>query len=348
MTPHKSFSIHKSSLPAILLCGHGSRDPKAVEEFCQLAESLRSCLPERVVRHAFLEFARPVISETLDALAKEGHREIYALPGMLNAAGHAKNDLPGVLNGWAHRHAGESFVRYGRELDIGLKMLRASAERIESALAGKEETIRRDESLLLVVGRGSSDPDANANVAKLTRMLWEGMGFGWGQPAYSGVTFPLVPPALEHAVRLGYRRVVLFPWFLFSGVLIERIYTQMEECAARHRDVEFVKAGYLGTHPLVIETFLERISEIEAGVPAMNCQLCKYREQFVGFEDEVGLRQESHHHHVEGIGTGASNPHSHGHHHPYPGRNHPLGPLGQSQKRAHGQSQKHNEKSFAK
>ena len=34
------------------------------------------------------------------------------------------------------------------------------------------------------------------NVAKVMRMLWEGFGFGWGETAYSGVTFPLVQPGL--------------------------------------------------------------------------------------------------------------------------------------------------------
>ncbi len=60
-----------------------------------------------------------------------------------------------------------------------------------------------EETLLVVVGRGASDPDANSNVAKVMRMLWEGFGFGWGETAYSGVTFPLVAPALEHAAKLG-------------------------------------------------------------------------------------------------------------------------------------------------
>ena len=71
-----------------------------------------------------------------------------------------------------------------------------------------------------MVGRGASDPDANSNVAKVTRMLWEGFGFGWAETAYSGVTFPLVEPALEKAARLGFRRIVVFPYFLFTGILV--------------------------------------------------------------------------------------------------------------------------------
>ena len=104
------------------------------------------------------------------------------------------------------------------------------------------------ETLLVVVGRGASDPDANSNVAKVTRMLWEGFGFGWAETAYSGVTFPLVEPALEHAARLGYRRIVVFPYFLFTGILVQRIYDATDAVARRHPGIEFVKAPYLNDH----------------------------------------------------------------------------------------------------
>ena len=158
-------------------------------------------------------------------------------------------------------------------------------------------------------------------------MLWEGIGFGWGEVCYSGVTFPLVAPGLEHAVRLGYRRIVVFPYFLFTGVLVKRIYAITDQIAEQFPDIEFLKAGYLNDHPKVIDTFEARIHGIGTGDNAMNCQLCIYREQVVGFEALQGLPQMSHHHHVEGIGTGEGEAHVHGHgHHPYPHADHPLGP----------------------
>jgi sirohydrochlorin cobaltochelatase len=201
--------------------------------------------------------------------------------------------------------------------------------------------------MLLTVGRGASDPDANSNVAKVSRMLWEGLGFGWGETAYSGVTFPLVQPGLEHAVKLGYRRIIVFPYFLFTGVLVNRICDHTDMVAAKYPDIQFIKAPYLNDHPQVLETFADRVDEILNGANLMNCQMCKYREQVLGFEAEVGLPQESHHHHVEGIGTGDAHDHSHGHshgpahdhqdhdhhhghdhghHHPYPHADHPHGP----------------------
>jgi len=157
----------------------------------------------------------------------------------------------------------------------------------------------------VVIGRGASDPDANANVAKVARLLWEGMGFGWCEVGYSGVTFPLVEPCLEHVARLGYRRVVVVPWFLFSGVLIDRIYGFTDRVAAAHPGIAFVKAGYLGDHPKVLETFAERATELLGEVPPPNCAMCKYRTQVLGFEPEVGAVQQSHHHHVEGQGAQA-------------------------------------------
>ena len=300
----------------VMLCGHGSRDTEAIREFEALATGLARRLPQYTVAHGFLEFARPIIREGLDALREAGAKRILAVPGMLFAAAHAKNDIPSVLNRYIAEHPGVS-VDYGRELAVDLKLLRAARDRIEAAEAQANATgapIDRADTCLVVVGRGASDPDANANVAKVMRMLWEGMGFGWAELCYSGVTFPLTETAFDRVTKLGFRGVIVFPYFLFTGVLVKRIYRHADEAAARHDEVEFVKAGHLNDHPLVFDTFIDRLDEILDGENLMNCRLCKYREQVIGFEDAVGAPQMSHHHHVEGVGTDADH-HHHGHHH---------------------------------
>ena len=296
-------SLQLPEATGVMLCGHGSRNQLAVGEFAVLAERLRAQLPGVPVEYGYLEFADPVIHHGLDRLREQGVRHVLAVPGMLFAAGHAKNDIPSVLNTYAARHPGFE-ITYGRELGVDTRLLRAAGDRIAEALAAAPGQVDRHDTLLLVVGRGASDPDANSNVAKVMRMLWEGMGFGWGEVAYSGVTFPLVAPALDHAVRLGYRRIVVFPYFLFTGVLVKRIYAAADEAQQRHPEVDILNAPYLNDHPLVVETFLDRIREMLVGENLMNCAMCKYREQVLGFEAEIGLAQESHHHHVEGIGGG--------------------------------------------
>ena len=353
----------------VLICGHGSRNRQAVGEFAQLAEGLREQLPGVPVEYGYLEFARPILRDGLERLQAQGVKRVLAVPGMLFAAGHAKNDIPSVLNTFS----AETGLRidYGRELGVDLSMIQAAGARIREAIeasdvaaAARGETpVPLSDTLLVVVGRGSSDPDANSNVSKVARMLVEGFGFGWGETVYSGVTFPLVEPGLRHAVKLGFRRIVVFPYFLFSGVLVSRIRQHTQLVAADHPELEFVDANYLGHHPLVIKTFLERVQEVVRGETQMNCSLCKYRAQVLGFETEVGAPQQSHHHHVEVLVeactlcehecTGACQPdgipiplghahshthdhshdHSHGHSHdhghthaPYPHADHPLGP----------------------
>jgi sirohydrochlorin cobaltochelatase len=329
-----------------MICGHGSRSGAAVEEFHAVSRHLRKRLPDCDVESGFLEFARPVIRDGLEALKARGARRIVCLPGMLFAAGHVKNDLPWEINAFAAENP-EIALTFGRELAIDSKLLRASAARIAAAEAACERQVERKQTLLMVVGRGTNDPDANANISKVARMLWEGMRFGWTEVCYSGVAYPLVAEGLRHAVRLGYRRIIVFPYFLFTGILVERIYAHADACRAAHPEIEIVKADYLNDHPLVIDTFVARLGEVQNGANLMNCLLCKYREQVLGYEADQGAPQVGHHFHVRGIDTDAdhSHAHEHGHHHHEDGHDygghphahhhspqppHPLAPLAPS------------------
>ncbi len=341
----------------VLICGHGSRSDEAVKEFSSAARQIAQYLPDDwVLEYGYLEFANPVIRDGLDSLRTQGCTKILAVPGMLFAAMHVKNDIPSVLNSYARKHSMP--ILFGKELGVDPRLLEASADRINSVLATPQpdlDPVPLAETCLVVIGRGASDPDANSNVSKVARLLWEGMGFGWCEVGYSGVTFPLVEPGLEHAAKLGYKRVVVFPYFLFGGILIDRIYGFTDLVAQRHPHIQFIKAPYLNDHPKVLELFAQRAQETITGDTAMNCSMCKYRTKVIGFEDEVGMVQESHHHHVEGQGasapgsnvascslcddfcTGAcrlnhhenhhqhDHDHSHHHHH-YPHSDHPLGP----------------------
>lgn len=304
-----------SETPAILFVGHGSRDVDAVNEFYQLAEHFQNRFPNHLIETGFLEFARPMISEGIEKLVAKGAKHIYAIPGMLMAGGHAKNDIPSELNALQAQYGVK--IEYGAELGVNPKMIQAASARIlqaeETLKARVGETYDRKDTLLIVVGRGASDADANSNICKITRFLEEGMGFGWATTAYSGVTTPLLPDCFSRAHGLGFKQVIVFPYFLFTGRLIKKIYQWVDDYAQANPDIFVEKAPYLNDHEKVIDTFVEKLEEIEVGNPNMNCQLCQYRVQIVGAEHKVGAVQESHHHHVQGIGTDAD--HHHGHHH---------------------------------
>jgi len=300
--------------PALLVVGHGSRDVEAVEEFHKMAAKLKVLNPDRICEVGFLEFASPLIEDGVKALIDQGAKNITAIPGMLMAAGHAKNDIPSELNTLQQKYTGVNIL-YGVDLGVNPKMLRAAAIRIEEAESQFGDQYEREQTLLVVVGRGASDADANSNISKICRMLEEGMGFGWAITCYSGVTTPLVADALAVSYGLGFKRVIVFPYFLFTGRLVKKIYQAADDFQDKHPDLQVVKAGYLNDHPLVIETIMQRLHEAENGTGNMNCQMCQYREQILGSEEKVGQAQQGHHHHVRGIGTDHSHSNNHDHEH---------------------------------
>jgi sirohydrochlorin cobaltochelatase len=312
---------------AVMICGHGSRDDDAVFEFNKLSTHLKERLPGFDVESGFLEFALPVIRTGLEKLKARGAERIICLPGMLFAAGHVKNDLPSEVNEFGAENPNIEML-YGRDLAIDARLLNAARDRIEAAERTSTRAIARQDALLMAVGRGTNDPDANSNVAKVARMLWEGMGFGWAEISYSGVARPLVDAGLAQAVKLGFKRIIVFPYFLFTGVLVRRIYDWADQAASLNPDIEILKASYLNDHRLVVDVFVDRVNEALNGDANMNCGLCKYREQIIGYEKDRGAPQVGHHHHVRGIGTdgkGAQDKglhpghrdhdHAHGHHH---------------------------------
>ncbi len=284
-----------SSPPAVLLIGHGTRLPAGVAEFHALADRLQQALPDRACRAGFLELVEPSVPEVLATLWRQGCRRVTALPALLMAAGHVKNDIPVMLNAFQAEHP-EMRITFGADLGIHPNLLRVARERIESGETEFGPDYDRRDALLVVIGRGCSDPDANSNICKITRMLWEGMGFGWAETAYTAVAAPLMADALERAHRLGFRRLVVFPYLLFAGRLVEQVRATVAAHRERHPEVQAVVAPYLNAHPLVAETFLERLAEAERGEARMNCQFCSYRTSIVGREDWRGAPQIVHHH----------------------------------------------------
>lgn len=285
---------------SIVVAAHGSRDPVAITEVEALLALMRKRAPGRNISHGFLEFALPTIEESVRAAVEAGAECVVMLPALLLAATHAKNDMPGELAVLKRDFPGVEF-HFGAPMDVHPLLLRLAQQRIVEAEATSTRTVKRSDSCLVVVGRGTSDPDANSEVSKLARMLEEGLGFGASYVCYSGTAEPGLAEGLRRAARLGCERMVVFPYFLFDGVLVKRIYAAVDDLQARHRELEVLKAGYLGAHEDVAAVFLERAQEGLEGRANMNCSLCKYRVQIVGFEEQVGEPQRPHHMQVRGL-----------------------------------------------
>jgi sirohydrochlorin cobaltochelatase len=276
--------------PALLIVGHGSRDPRGVREFHDLVDLVRRRNPSLTVEGGCIELSRPPISECIGRLAEGGTRNVVAVPLMLLGAGHAKDDIPATLAREKMGHPEMSFG-YGRALGIRPELLELMDERISTVSPEEKE-----ETAVLIVGRGSSDPDANSDLSKIARLFFEGRPYPVVESAYVSMTPPDVAEGLARCRRLGAKRIVVFSYFLFTGVLEERIRGQSDAFARADPTVEVRYARYFGPAARIADLVIERYTEAVKGDIRMNCDVCVHRVALPGFEEKVGAPATPHHH----------------------------------------------------
>ncbi len=290
--------------PALLLVGHGTRDEAGAAAFRSFVAELGRRNPGLPVGGGFIELSPPPLADAVaDLVERQGVRRFAAVPMVLVSAGHAKGDIPAALAREELRHPGTSYA-YGRPLGPHPGLLTVLERRLDEALGGAD----RAGTTVLLVGRGSTDPDANAEVYKAARLLWEGRGYAGVETAFVSLADPGVPAGLDRCAALGARRVVVLPYFLFEGVLPERVRRQAADWAAARDGVEVRCADVIGPAEELVELVMERYRETLEGDLRMNCDSCVYRIALPGFEDRVGLPQQPHHHPDDPSGA-------HHHHH---------------------------------
>ncbi|MEU1677585.1 uroporphyrinogen-III C-methyltransferase [Micromonospora zamorensis] len=303
-------------MTGLVIVGHGTRSAAGVDQFAALVERVRRRGDVGDVEGGFIELSRPPLTDAVGALVARGHRALVALPLVLTAAGHGKGDIPAAMAREQERHPGLSY-RYGRPLGPHPLLHDALEERIDAALAGavQADTVDRAGTWVALIGRGSTDPDANAEVAKVARLLWEGRGYAGVEPGFVSLASPSVPAVLERLRRLGARRIVVAPYFLFAGVLPDRIVAQSAEFAAAHPDLDVRVAEVIGDCDALADLVRERYAEALGGDIRMNCDTCAYRVLMPGFADKVGRPQRPHDHPDDPVGHHHHHGHDHGHAH---------------------------------
>jgi sirohydrochlorin cobaltochelatase len=305
--------------PALLLVGHGTRDEAGAAAFRSFVAQLGAANPGLPVGGGFIELSPPPLADSVRDMVAAGVRDFAAVPLVLVSAGHAKGDIPAALARERQRHPGTSYA-YGRPLGPHPNLLRVLERRVDEALRGAD----RAGTTVLLVGRGSTDPDANAEVFKVARLLWEGRGYAGVETAFVSLAEPSVPAGLDRCRLLTTgvsgvsgaagdgerRRIVVLPYFLFTGVLPDRVREQAAVWARAHPDLDVRCAEVIGPEPELAELVMERYRETVQGDLRMNCDSCVYRIELPGFEDRVGLPQQPHHH-PDDPGHSHGHPHAH-------------------------------------
>lgn len=294
---------------AVLFVGHGSKDAEGNEEVREFVRTIAAELEQPLVETCFLEFESPTIAQGIESCVRKGATEVAVVPITLFSAGHAKIHIPAAIDEAKAKYPSVRF-KYGRPIGVHEQVLDILASRLETAgeanglepTTGTELEPELEHTAVLVVGRGSSDADANSDLFKISRLFWEKMKVKWVETAFIGVTAPLVDEGIERCLKLGARRVVILPYFLFTGVLIKRMEQMLEQFKEKYPEQQFVLADYFGFHPNLRHILRERALEAVQGETKMNCDMCQYR--------LAAMEHIDHHHHHD-----HDHHHGHDHHH---------------------------------
>lgn len=246
--------------PVLLVIAHGSRDPRHAATVHALTRRVRSLRRGLRVETAFLDFDTPSVAHRLDRLAREGIRDVVALPLLLTRAFHAKTDIPAVLREASARHP---HLRIRQAGVLGPSPLLTDALERRLHEAGLRPADKASTGVVLA-SAGSSDPEAIAVIADIARE-WRHTGWCAVRPAFASASLPRTEDAVRELRERGIRRIAVAPYVIAPGFLPDRIAAGAAEAGAD------VLAGVLGAAPEVARLLLRRYDgaagEERAGVP---------------------------------------------------------------------------------
>ena len=294
----------------ILLVGHGSREKSGNDEIEAFAAQWRERQPEWRIEVCFIEFSEITMSEGLRRAA-EGARRVVVVPLILNAAGHVKMDIPQAIDGARLKFPFVQFA-YAPHLtacDPILAILRRRLKGAMQALDMPDPTTTG----VVILGRGSSDRQANGDMAKMARWLMEETDHELVDLAFTGITYPRLEKAVQRQSLLGMTQVVVLPYYLFNGTLVERIARQVENLKTQYPTIRFISTKYFGFEREIFEVLEQRVLDLRRGMPIalMPCDGCKFRD----FAVENGMGG---HHHDDAVPHSHDHDHAHDHAHPHP------------------------------
>lgn len=281
----------------LLMIGHGTRDADGRQAFLDFVEAYKSLDTSRPVIPCFLELSEPMIPAGVERCITEGFTEITVLPILLFAARHTKFDVTNELDRSRQRYPFLKF-HYGRHFGntpLILDLWHSRLAQLDTPEANPEG-IKREDTVLLIVGRGSSDADANSDVSKFSRLLWEGSNYLTVETCFIGITHPRIEEGFRRARLYQPKRIIVLPHFLFTGALVKKISAISAQQQEQYPEIRLINLPEIGFTPELFSIVREREIETQLGQTQMNCEMCKFRRLAVS-ETSLSHSHNHHHHH---------------------------------------------------
>lgn len=255
-TTHTPPTPSPTQYPPLVIAGHGTRDAEGAATCLALVDRVRTLLDGVRVEAGFVELTPPTIDEALSTVLESGSPSVVVVPLMIGTGGHVREDIPEAIEAGKRDYSAANVV-YTRHLGSPKPLVNAARQRIDTARddwAAKEVTV-------VFVGRGCSVADANADHARLARVIHETGGYHQVIPAFIQVASPDVTTGLNNAYLTGARKIVVMPHYLFPGRLTTWVHEQVGAWVAGHSDAEVRIAEVIGDCPELAEVVAARYRE---------------------------------------------------------------------------------------
>lgn len=230
----------------VLLVGHGTRSELGRKQCRALADEIASGLDQRLfaTELAYLELAEPTIEAGVARLIQQEIERLIVVPLLLFAAAHAKEDIPSAVR-QALVAAEATSLPLSQTEPLGLQesMIELAAERF---LETADPTIALADTCLLLVGRGSRDAEATADMLKFGELLHKRLDIGQTQVGFLAMAQPSAQGLIEQATNGSIRQVIVQPHLLFHGDLLDRLQRYAIEAAGGAPEVAWRTSSVLG------------------------------------------------------------------------------------------------------
>ena len=133
---------------------------------------------------------------------------------------------------------------------------------------------------VILLARGSSDRQANGEMAKMARWLMEDSEHELVDLAFTGSTYPRLESAVQRQQLSGMTQVVVLTYYLFNGTLFERIKRQVAHLKKQYPQLRLTSTPYFGLETEIFELVEQRIINARSNAPKdrMPCDGCKLRD----------------------------------------------------------------------
>ena len=240
-------------MQAVLYIAHGSR----IQEACNQARSfINKCIQQISVpiqEICFLELASPSIEEGFARCIEQGATKIAVVPVLLLSAGHAKKDIPNKLKEMNNRFPHVE-ISYGRPFGVHHKIVDVIMERIR-----EQQVAIHHDAMVLLVGRGSSDPQVKQDLGEIASLLQRRYPFKRIETCFLAAAEPSFEEGLELAKTYDHKQVFIIPYLLFTGVLMNQMKNTIRKLSNSNQ--QFILCTYLGYHPYLRDVVNERVQE---------------------------------------------------------------------------------------